>query len=128
MENKVLQIASDYGQEQAVEIVAINTICRLCASQNERLIGIFSEEGISNDLSNKINSYLPVKVAVDDGLPLQCCWSCTSTLLTYHELVLRTVETDKKLKTLQVLPEKQDEDDGGFDCPTSTLSDDNEEG
>jgi hypothetical protein len=74
MDNKDLQLVPK------IEMKEIHTICRLCASQDERFIGIFSEEGVGNDLSNKINLYLPVKVAVLDELPLQCCLNCASTI------------------------------------------------
>lgn len=91
------------------EDLNLNLVCRFCAVQNERFIGIFSEEGISNDLANKINLYLPVKVSQDDQLPLQCCWNCASTLIAWHELVITSVECDQRFRTsalnsLKVLP------------------------
>lgn len=124
METKSLQIASDLGLEhEEIEIISINSICRLCATQNERLIGIYSEEGIGNDLSSKINLYLPIKVSASDDLPQQCCWNCASTLLAWHELVLNSVEADRKFRGTQILPQKQDEDTG-FDNPVGPPSDD----
>lgn len=72
--------------------------CRLCANKNEKVIGIYSEEGKANDLANKMNLYLPIKVSESDELPLQCCWSCASTVLAWHELVIVSVEADKKLR------------------------------
>ena len=128
MENKALQISTGLDTEaQEVEIIGIHTLCRLCASQNERLIGIFSEEGITNDLSNKINLYLPIKVAATDVLPLQCCWNCASTLLAWHELVLTSVEIDRKFRSSQFIAEKVVEDEGGYDNSTNpfSASDDN---
>nr|XP_008195672.2 PREDICTED: LOW QUALITY PROTEIN: zinc finger protein 260 [Tribolium castaneum] len=126
MENKTLQIASDLGIEsEEIEIVSINTICRLCGTHNERLIGIFSDEGVANDLSNKINLYLPVKVAASDELPLQCCWNCASTLLAWHELVVTSVETDRRFRNLQLITEKHIGEDAAFDSPVNPPSDDN---
>ncbi|XP_044263375.1 zinc finger protein 23-like isoform X1 [Tribolium madens] len=128
MENKSLQIASDLGIEpDEIEIVSVNTICRLCGSQNERLIGIFSDEGIGNDLSNKINLYLPVKVAASDDLPLQCCWNCASTLLAWHELVVTSVETDRRFRNSQFIAEKQVVEDVELDISVNPPSDDNED-
>ncbi|KAF5297111.1 hypothetical protein FQA39_LY02691 [Lamprigera yunnana] len=94
-------------------LLAINVICRLCANPNERVIGIFSEEGISNDLANKMNMYLPIKVCETDSLPLQCCWNCASTVLAWHELVVASVEADRRLRDLPNVDEKQiiNEDD-----------------
>lgn len=81
-------------------------LCRLCANKNDKVISIYSEEGIANDLGNKINSYLPIKVAEIDVLPLHCCWGCASTVLAWHELVVATVEADKRLRGLDLDAEK----------------------
>lgn len=74
------------------------SVCRLCANKNEKVIGIYSEEGIANDLANKMNLYLPIKVSENDQLPLQCCWGCASTVLAWHELVIASVEVDRRLR------------------------------
>lgn len=79
----------------------VGLTCRLCANPSERVIGIYSEEGISNELANKMNLYLPIKVIETDDLPLQCCWNCASTVLAWHELVLASVEADKRLRDLE---------------------------
>jgi KRAB domain-containing zinc finger protein len=128
MDNKDhLQLASELGiDHEEIEIIGIHTICRLCASQNERLIGIFSEEGVGNDLSNKINLYLPVKVAVSDELPLQCCWNCASTILAWHELVLTSVETDRRFRSSQFITDKQMIEDVVYNSVANPPSDDND--
>lgn len=91
-------------------IIAFNSIsiCRLCANPNEKVIGIYSEEGVSNDLANKMNLYLPVKVSESDTLPLQCCWGCASTVLAWHDLVLASVEADRRLRSIEIVPEKHE--------------------
>lgn len=76
----------------------IANVCRLCANENDKLIGIFTEDGLSNDLATKMNLYLPVKVAESDQLPLQCCWQCASTVLAWHDLVVTSVEADRRLR------------------------------
>lgn len=85
-----------------MEIRQDELLCRLCANKNDKAIGIYSEEGIANDLANKMNTYLPVKVSESDALPLHCCWSCASTVLAWHELVVASIEADKKLRGLDV--------------------------
>ncbi|KAF7279801.1 hypothetical protein GWI33_006725 [Rhynchophorus ferrugineus] len=84
----------------------IQTVCRICANESDRRIEIFSEDGIANDLANKINLYLPIKVTSTDNLPKQCCWQCTSTILAWHNLVLISAEADKRLRSHH-LPHKQ---------------------
>lgn len=89
------------------EIIGFNTICRLCANHNEKVIGIYSEEGISNDLPNKMNLYLPVKVSESDTLPLQCCWGCASTVLAWHDLVVASIEADRRLRGMHIVSDKE---------------------
>lgn len=78
----------------------LEDICRFCAEKSDRLIGIYSEEGEKNDLPNKINLYLPEKVTQTNEYPLQCCLNCMSIITTWHDFVLITQETSKKLKFL----------------------------
>lgn len=88
------------------EIIGFESVCRLCANHNEKVIGIYSEEGTSNDLANKMNLYLPIKVSECDELPLQCCWGCASTVLAWHELVVASIEADRRLRGMQIVSEK----------------------
>ncbi|CAG9860386.1 unnamed protein product [Phyllotreta striolata] len=94
---------------ELTELVNITEICRLCANQNDKLIGIYSEEGESNNLAIKMNSYLPIKVDKSDELPLQCCWQCASTILAWHELVVTSIEADRRLRNSPVVTEKPPE-------------------
>lgn len=102
---------------ELTEVISINEICRLCANQNDKLIGIYSEDGINNELAIKMNMYLPVKVNENDDLPLQCCWQCASTVLAWHELVVTSLEADRRLKDYQLVTKKQDDStvDTNFD-------------
>ncbi|KAJ8925315.1 hypothetical protein NQ315_009145 [Exocentrus adspersus] len=109
-ENKELDkgpIIMELQESDLTEMISINVICRLCANQNDKLIGIYSEDGLTNDLANKLNMYLPIKVNENDDLPLQCCWQCASTVLAWHDLVVTSVEADRRLRSYQFVTEKQ---------------------
>ncbi|CAG9837380.1 unnamed protein product [Diabrotica balteata] len=97
----------DISHTELMEIISINEICRLCANQQEKLIGIYTADGENNDLASKMNSYLPIKVEKTDDLPLQCCWQCASTVLAWHELFLTSIEADRRLRSYQFVTEKQ---------------------
>lgn len=94
-------------EPQVSDMMNVHTICRICANESDKRIDIFSEDGIANDLANKINLYLPVKVTNIDNLPLQCCWQCASTILAWHDLFLISSEADKRLRSFQFLSQKQ---------------------
>lgn len=51
-----------------------------------------------------------MKVAEDDGLPSHCCWGCASTVLAWHELVLASVEADRRLRTERTKKEEDEEE------------------
>lgn len=80
-----------------------HTVCRLCGRVDDATIGIYSEEGLANDLESKIVKYLPIKVSKDDRLSLQCCRDCTSTLLTWHRLFVDCVETNRRLNDVEIV-------------------------
>lgn len=106
----VVNITSDLIQTQFSEVIKVELICRLCTNQSDKLIGIYSEEGVSNDLAGKLNLYLPIKVAETDQLPLQCCWPCASTVLAWHDLVIISAEADRRLRSYQLVNETQFEE------------------
>lgn len=108
-------------------LLDLDLVCRLCANPSDRFVGIFAEEGVAHGLSAKINLHLPIKVADGDSLPLQCCWTCASTVLAWHELVVSCVEADRRLRDVrqqQTLKGREDdeveviyEDDGADSSP-----------
>lgn len=106
-ETHLIHIPTGLTESEFPEMISISIICRLCANQSDKLIGIYSEDGVNNDLAGKMNLYLPVKVTETDNLPLQCCWQCASTVLAWHDLVVTSVEADRRLKSYQFVSEKQ---------------------
>ncbi|XP_017775854.1 PREDICTED: zinc finger protein 271-like [Nicrophorus vespilloides] len=101
--------------------------CRLCTNTNEKVIGIFDEEGVSNELATKINTYLPVKVSENDGMPLYCCWTCISTLITWHELYLTCLESKEKLENMKVTMKIDDEYEEECDDPDQQVESNEED-
>lgn len=75
-----------------------DSLCRLCACNSELLIPIFDGEGLENSLADKIEKYLPIKVTLEDLLPLQVCFHCASTVLSWHELITSCIDAEHKLK------------------------------
>ncbi|XP_063235625.1 oocyte zinc finger protein XlCOF6-like [Bacillus rossius redtenbacheri] len=75
-------------------------LCRLCAARATALLPIFEGEGLKQQLSLKINKYLPVQVDRDDYLPDCVCHECSATLNAWHRLVEGCVVSDKKLRAL----------------------------
>ncbi|XP_050294888.1 zinc finger protein 586-like [Anthonomus grandis grandis] len=106
----IISLPAELEGAEVAEMINLSTMCRLCGNQNNRLIGLYSEDSISNDIPGKINLYLPIKVTENDHFPLNCCWQCLSTLLVWHELFVKSVETDQKLRSFQFISEKQFED------------------
>ncbi|CAG9764982.1 unnamed protein product [Ceutorhynchus assimilis] len=104
---QLINLPSEQSETEFTEMISINIICRICANQSDKLIGIYTEDGLSNDLAEKINIYLPVHVEETDILPLQCCWQCASTVLAWHELILTSLEADRRLRSYQFVTEKQ---------------------
>ncbi|XP_067007725.1 uncharacterized protein [Anabrus simplex] len=62
-------------------------ICRLCSKMNRFVIHIYGEEGDRMRLAEKINTYLPITIAVNDPLPKTVCLPCIERLEAHHELM-----------------------------------------
>ncbi|KAJ8723606.1 hypothetical protein PYW07_007586 [Mythimna separata] len=73
-------------------------VCRTCATITEFVMPIFADEGLQNNLADKIHKHLPIKVCKGDELPLVVCYQCASTLLAWHELVQCCMQADAALR------------------------------
>ena len=104
----------------------VNHLCRICAAHSDVLIPIFSGEGSQHRLDLKIHLYLPIQVQIcyiyvwptmkfwhmflyhdlflqvsqDDILPVQVCYGCASTLMSWHGLFLSCQDADHKFRVI----------------------------
>ncbi|XP_029170698.1 uncharacterized protein LOC114940278 [Nylanderia fulva] len=72
-------------------------ICRLCSKMNRFVIHIYGEEGERMKLAEKINTYLPITVNMNDPLPKTACLHCIERLEAHHELMEQIMFTRQKL-------------------------------
>ncbi|KAK3929092.1 Zinc finger protein 567 [Frankliniella fusca] len=82
------------------EIQNRDSLCRLCACHTQLLIPIFEGEGKENNLSDKITRHLPIQVVPNDVLPVQICFQCASTVISWDELSESCIEAEQKLKAM----------------------------
>ncbi|XP_050437507.1 zinc finger protein 391-like [Adelges cooleyi] len=78
-------------------------ICRTCGNTGD--IEIFGRDGVALQLEEKINTYLPITVSVNDNLPLKLCSVCVSRLESCHHLIVSTIEMNKTLE--EVMKKRQ---------------------
>lgn len=81
--------------ESAEELVT--DLCRLCSkhlSVDDKTV-IYGE---NENLDEKINSCLPIKVFKGDGLPNQICGECLTKLSGFSEFVQTVIQADKVLR------------------------------
>ncbi|XP_049786464.1 zinc finger protein 726-like isoform X1 [Schistocerca cancellata] len=88
--------------------VAVNVhpvqLCRLCAaSVDDDVVYIFSSDGHSLNLPEKINRNLPVKVKITDPLPKQLCMDCVNKVNMFDDFAETCVEAEGKLITMMKL-------------------------
>ncbi|CAG9784123.1 unnamed protein product [Diatraea saccharalis] len=57
-----------------------STVCRLCGEENDNGTFLYSSEENNQNLSELINTYLPIKVSDDGHLPRTICPGCTIQL------------------------------------------------
>ncbi|XP_066594749.1 zinc finger protein 271-like [Prorops nasuta] len=97
------------GISKAEEHLLLTNVCRICANYSDHLVPIFKGEGIEQELSSKINKYLPISISEDDTLPLQLCYHCTLTLITWHELITGCLNAQQRLLEMQMVQPKEQE-------------------
>nr|XP_022908831.1 zinc finger protein OZF-like isoform X1 [Onthophagus taurus] len=85
------------------QILRFDMVCRVCGNENEKNIQIFGADGQNYELALKMNTYLPIKVAENDRLPTGCCWTCASAIISWHDLIVTSIETDRKIRALQIV-------------------------
>ncbi|XP_044746249.1 zinc finger protein OZF-like isoform X2 [Coccinella septempunctata] len=72
-----------------------NGICRLCGRQDLKLININSEEGLKNELYNKIELHIPIKLIESTNTSFECCMECVKLIVSWHNFVLKVLETNQ---------------------------------
>ena len=48
------------------DVIIYDELCRVCANPSDRFIPIFSEEGLEHNLQEKIHTYLPFQVCINN--------------------------------------------------------------
>ncbi|XP_055615281.1 uncharacterized protein LOC129761567 [Toxorhynchites rutilus septentrionalis] len=76
-------------------------LCRLCSQIHRSVIFIYGAEGKEHKLEQKINNYLPVKIAPTDPLPKTVCEGCMKKVIQHHGMIKKIAETQKKFKKMR---------------------------
>uniref|UniRef100_A0A1B6E5Z0 ZAD domain-containing protein n=1 Tax=Clastoptera arizonana TaxID=38151 RepID=A0A1B6E5Z0_9HEMI len=87
-------------------------MCRTCGGEAE--ISIYDNEGVERQLEEKINTYLPITVSLDDYLPLSLCQKCVDRIESCHEIVTSCIETEAQLKEVIKLENNFQPDEDSF--------------
>ncbi|XP_058467982.1 uncharacterized protein LOC131440589 [Malaya genurostris] len=76
-------------------------LCRLCSQIHRSVIFIYGAEGNEHELEQKINNYLPVKIAPTDPLPKTVCEICMNKVIEHHGMMEKILETQKKFTRMR---------------------------
>ncbi|KAL0272773.1 UNVERIFIED_CONTAM: hypothetical protein PYX00_005620 [Menopon gallinae] len=100
---------TDVSQVRVCDIrTCENNICRICMTFTELVLPIFEGEGVRQNLEEKIQKYLPVKISVTDSLPQQLCFNCADALISWDSLITICLESDRKLKGMLSMSQGED--------------------
>lgn len=79
-----------------MEVVLYNSnVCRLCGEENDNGTLLYLCEENNQDLSEVINTYLPIKVTDDGQLPRTICPGCTIQLEATVEFLTLIINGQK---------------------------------
>ncbi|CAB3250626.1 unnamed protein product [Arctia plantaginis] len=79
-----------------------STVCRLCGEENDNGTLLFSCEENNPNLSEVINTYLPIKVFDDGQLPRTICPGCTIQLEATVEFLTLIINGQKVIRELHL--------------------------
>ncbi|XP_047041654.1 zinc finger protein 354A-like [Helicoverpa zea] len=86
-----------------MEVVLYNSnVCRLCGEENDNGTLLYLCEENSQDLSEVINTYLPIKVTDDGQLPRTICPGCTIQLEATVEFLTLIINGQKIIRELHL--------------------------
>ncbi|CAG4976148.1 unnamed protein product [Parnassius apollo] len=77
-----------------------STVCRLCGEENDNGNLLYSSEENNQNLSDIINTYLPIKVSDDGQLPRTICPGCTIQLEATVEFLNLIINGQKVIREL----------------------------
>ncbi|XP_061707855.1 zinc finger protein 91-like [Cydia pomonella] len=77
-----------------------STVCRLCGEENDNGTLLYSSEENSQNLSEIINTYLPIKVSDDGELPRTICPGCTIQIEATVEFITLIINGQKIIREL----------------------------
>ncbi|XP_063376596.1 zinc finger protein Xfin-like [Cydia fagiglandana] len=77
-----------------------STVCRLCGEENDNGTLLYSSEENSQNLSEIINTYLPIKVSDDGQLPRTICPGCTIQIEATVEFITLIINGQKIIREL----------------------------
>ncbi|XP_014369014.2 zinc finger protein 91 [Papilio machaon] len=77
-----------------------STVCRLCGEENDNGNLLYSNEENGQNLSEIINTYLPIKVSDDGHLPRTICPGCTIQLEASVEFLNLIINGQKVIREL----------------------------
>ncbi|XP_022120186.2 zinc finger protein 37 isoform X3 [Pieris rapae] len=77
-----------------------STVCRLCGEENDNGTLLYTNEEYNQELSETINTYLPLKVSDDGQLPRTICPGCTIQVEATVEFFNLIIKGQKILRDL----------------------------
>ncbi|XP_077290375.1 uncharacterized protein LOC143914156 [Arctopsyche grandis] len=86
--------------------IDFDKVCRICLKNDVELHSIFHHND-NEDLSFKMNFCSDTIISIDDGLPNKICRECVQLLNNAYTYKTMSVESDKKLRTIQILNKKE---------------------
>ncbi|XP_071441857.1 zinc finger protein 585A-like [Hetaerina americana] len=95
------------NKDETIRGNSLRNWCRICASDEVKLVSIFGKRGRSLRLASKINKHLPITVTEKDKLPVQACEECIIKLDSTIQLISTCIKAQLQLAEL-LIPKQQE--------------------
>lgn len=78
--------------------MAVILKCRICLSDDDLQVSVFSAYAKKRNIHNKIKICLPIIIKKNDLLPKTICYECLKEINSFYDFFCKSISSDKILK------------------------------
>lgn len=82
--------------------MAVVLKCRICLSDDELQVSVFSAYAKKSNIYNKIKICLPIKIDKNDFLPKTICYECLKGINSFYDFFCKSISSEQILKNKPV--------------------------
>lgn len=79
-------------------VTRLSKLCRICGDPFQDGVNIFGNNNVNQEIKEKIEIHMPIKIVPDDMMPQNLCMDCYQKLEAVHNLVVTCLKSDMRFR------------------------------